>query len=295
MKKFTIVTDSSCDLSKEYRQAHGIEYAYMLLNWPLDNGEIREEIADLDWERVSMEEFYGMLRGGKRITTSLITEQNYRELFEKSLKKGEDVLYLACSSGLTASAKIAQKLIDTELNEKYPDNKVIIIDTLRAGMSQGQIVMLAQEAKENGKSLEEVIELVEKEKLHYKEIGIPDTLKYLKRAGRVSAPAAYFGNLVGLKPILVFDEKGSNIAIEKAIGRKKAFAVMAEMIKNDIVDPENQEIYLMHADCSKEDIQAFKDMVNSAAKVKNIIVMPLGPIIGASSGPGTVIINYYGK
>ena len=295
MKKYAIVTDSSCDLSKEYREAHHIDYAKMLLNWPLANGEIREEIADLDWQAFSMREFYDLLRNGTRITTSLITPQNYREVFEKHLEKGEDVLYLACSSGLTASWKVAEKLIQDELTAKYPNNKVVLLDTLRAGMSQGQIVMLAVEAQENGKSLDEVIELVEKEKLHYKEIGIPDTLKYLKRAGRVSAPAAYFGNLVGLKPILVFDEKGSNIAIEKAIGRKKAFAMMAEIIKNDIINPENQTIYLMHADCSDDDINAFKNMVNSAAKVKEIVVMPLGPIIGASSGPGTVIINYYGK
>ena len=103
------------------------------------------------------------------------------------------------------------------------------------------------------------------------------------------------GNMIGLKPILEFDDKGSNIAVEKAIGRRKAYIKMADMIKERIEDPENQEIYLMHADCKDDDVKAFKDAILAVVKVKNIIVEPLGPIIGASSGPGTIIVNYRSK
>ena len=295
MKKYVIITDSSCDLTKEYRENKKIDYAKMMINWTDEKGENHDDIADIDWQVLSSKEFYDIIRSGIRIYTAQVTMQNYLDAFEPHLKVDEDILYLACSSGLSASLKTAQSLVDNELKKKYPDRKVIIVDTLRAGMAQGLIVMRAQELKEEGKSLEEVAEIIEKEKYSYKEVGIPDTLSYLKRAGRVSAPAAFFGNMVGLKPILVFDEKGSNTAIEKAIGRKKAFARMAEIIRDDILDPTNQTIYLMNADCKQEDIDAFKACINEKINVKAIISLPLGPIIGASSGPGTIIVNYRGK
>ena len=295
MKKFAIVTDSSCDLSKAYRDEKHIEYAKMMINWDDEKGVNHETYASLDWDVLSLKEFYDIERNGTRIFTALITPQNYRDVFEPPLKRGEDVLYLACSSGLTASWKVAKKLIEEELAEEYPNNRVVILDTMRAGMAQGMIVMKAVELQEAGKSMDEVIEEIEACKLQYKEVGIPDSLIYLKRAGRVSAPASFFGNIIGLKPILVFDEKGSNIAVEKAIGKRKAFRRMAEMIRDDIVDSENSEIYLMHADCVKEDIEAFSKEIEALVKVKKINVEPLGPIIGASSGPGTIIVNYRGK
>ena len=295
MKKFVIIADSSCDLTKEYREEHKIDYAKMMINWTDEKGENHDDIADIDWQVLSAKDFYDIIRSGIRIYTAQVTMQNYLDAFEPHLKAGEDILYLACSSGLSASLKTAQALVDNELKEKYPDRKIVVLDTLRAGMAQGLIVMRAQELKDEGKSLEEIVDIIEKEKRSYKEIGIPDTLSYLKRAGRVSAPAAFFGNMVGLKPILVFDEKGSNVAVEKAIGRKKAYARMAEIIRDDIVDPENQVIYLMNADCKQEDIDAFKAYINERINVKAIISLPLGPIIGASSGPGTIIVNYRGK
>ena len=294
MSKYVIITDSSCDLNKEYRKKHNIDYAKMMINWTDEEGD-HESYADIDWEVLSSEQFYDIIRRGYRIRTAQVTMQNYIDAFEPHLKKGEDILYLACSSGLSASIKTAEMLVNNELKAKYPERKIVLVDTLRAGMAQGLIVMKAQELKDEGKSIEEVRDEIEKIKTQYKEVGIPDVLIYLKRAGRVSGPAQFMGDMIGLKPILMFDEKGFNEAKEKAIGKKKAFARMAEMIKNDIIDPENQEIYLMNADCQQKDIDNFKAAILAQIKVKDIIVEPLGPIIGASSGPGTIIINYRGK
>lgn len=294
MNKYAIVTDSCSDLNKEYRKEHNIPYAKMFINWEDEKGS-HEEIADMDWKVLSMKEFYDIIRKGIRIRTSQTTVENYLETFEPILKEGKDVLYLACSSGLSASLNVARMLADGELKAKYPNNKLVVIDTLRAGMAQGLIVHRAINLQKEGKSIDEVASIIESEKLKYKEVGIPDTLLYLKRAGRVSAGAAFFGNVVGLKPILQFNDQGVNEAVEKAIGKKAAFKKMAEIIQREIEDPENQEIYLMHADCKQEDIDNFKKAILEINKVKNIIVEPLGPIIGASSGPGTIIVNYRGK
>lgn len=295
MKDYVILVDSCCDLSKEFRTKHNIEYVKMLLNWTDEKGIEHENIADLDWETLSMKEFYDIIRRGIRFYTSMPSQQDYMSFFEKYLKEKKDVLYIACSSGLSNSINIAKKLVETEVKEKYPNNKVVVIDSLRAGMSLGMIIMEAQKLKDEGKSIEEVTTWIEENKLKYLEVGIPETLTYLKRAGRVSGPKALMGNMIGLKPILEFDDKGSNIAVNKAIGRKKAYIKMAEMIKDHIEDSENQEIYLMHADCKNNDVKSFKEEILKAVKVKNIIVEPLGPIIGASSGPGTIIVNYRGK
>ena len=294
MSKYVIITDSACDLSKEYRQIHNIEYAKMMLNWTDENNVSHEQFADLDWEILSLKEFYDIERRGIRIFTSQITQKHYLDLFTPHLEKGEDILYLAVSSGLSSSIKTCYSAIE-ELKAKYPNNRVVVVDTLRAGMAQGLIVMRAVELKDEGKSLDDVVKIIEQEKLSYKEVGIPESLIYLKRAGRVKAAAAFFGGMVSLKPILVFDENGCNYACDKAIGKKAAFRRMAEMIRDDIVDANNQEIYLMHADCKEEDIQNFKDAISAQVTVKNIRVEPLGPIIGASSGPGTIIVNYRGK
>ena len=294
MGKYAIVSDSACDLSKAYRDANKIDYAKTMYSYT-EKGEVHELAADLDWEGLSCKDFYDVLRRGIRIFTAQVTIQNYLDVFVPHLEKGEDILYVACSSGLSASLKTAQMLAENELKEQFPDRKIIIVDTLRAGMAQGSIVMLAVDLMNQGKTIEENAEILEKEKRSYKEVGIPETLSYLKRAGRVSAGAAFFGNIISLKPILVFDEKGSNIAVEKAIGKKKAFNRMAEMIRDDIVDPENQEIYLMNADCNPNDVEYFKNAILEKVKVKNIAVETLGPVIGASSGPGTIIVNYKGK
>ena len=294
MSKYAIITDSASDLSKAYRDANHIDYAKTMYSYE-EKGELHELEADLDWESISCKDFYDILRRGIRIFTSQVTAQNYLDVFLPHLENGEDILYVACSSGLSASLKAAQLLAETELKEKFPERKIIIVDTLRAGMAQGSIVMLAVDLMNQGKTIEENAEILEKEKRSYKEVGIPETLSYLKRAGRVSAGAAFMGNLISLKPILVFDEKGSTIAKERAYGKKKAFIRMAEMIKEDIVDPENQEIYLMNADCNPEDVEYFKNAILKQVQVKNIVVETLGPVIGASSGPGTIIVNYKGK
>ena len=197
MKDYVILVDSCCDLSKEFRDKHNIEYVKMLLNWTDEKGVEHENIADLDWETLSMKEFYDIIRRGIRFYTSMPSQQDYMGFFEKYLKEKKDVLYIACSSGLSNSINIAKKLVETEVKEKYPYNKVVVIDSLRAGMALGMIIMEAQKLKDEGKSIEEVTKWIEDNKLKYLEVGIPETLTYLKRAGRVSGPKAFMGNMIG--------------------------------------------------------------------------------------------------
>ena len=163
MNKYAIVTDSASDLCKEYREANGVDYAQTMMSWKKEDGQNIETGASLDWDFISFKDFYNLLRGGTRVYTAQVTIQNYLDVFESHLKKGEDVLYVACSSGLSASLNIARMLVEGELKEKYPDRKVVVFDSLRAGMAQGMLVMLAVDLKNQGKTLEENVEILEKE------------------------------------------------------------------------------------------------------------------------------------
>ena len=151
MAKYTIITDSSCDLSKEYREANNIDYVRMMLNWVDEEGNEKEGPADLDWTELSTKEFYDIIRSDRRMRTAQVPMSHYIDVLEPILKRGEDILYLACSSGLSASLNVARMIFDTELKEKYPGNRLVVVDTLRAGMSQGMIVMKAVELQKEGR------------------------------------------------------------------------------------------------------------------------------------------------
>ena len=295
MKKFGIVTDSACDLPSEYRREKGIDYATMMLNWTDKEGKDHETYADLDWEVIKSDEFYNILRSGIRIRTALVPFESYYNVFEKHLKEGRDVLYVACSSGLSASQNIAKGIATEELAKKYPNNRVVVVDTLRAGLAQGMLVMKAQELMEEGKTIDEVKAIIEEIRTEYWEVGFPDTLEYLKRAGRVTGPSAFFGNLFGIKPILVFNKDGMNVAKEKARGRKAALERLGELVKEYSENPENETLYLAHGDIPDSEIEILKAAVEKHVHFKEIVPMILGPIIGASSGPGTVICFFHGK
>jgi len=124
MGKYVIITDSSSDLSKEFRLENNVDYAKMTINWTEKDGTTREEFASIDWDVLSIKEFYDILRNGIRIFTSQITEENYLNTFVPHLEKGEDIIYLACSSGLSASLKTAELLAEGQLKERFPDRKL---------------------------------------------------------------------------------------------------------------------------------------------------------------------------
>lgn len=291
MSKFKILSDSSCDLPIEYMEKHDIEYAKFFITWNDKEGS-HEIPASLKWDILSIEKFYEMMKSGIVFKTAMVTEVEYNRIFEEALKEGKDLLYLACSSGLTASTSLAMKVAD-EVNKKGYKNKIVVIDTLRASMDQGLQVIRAVELRDAGKDIDEVAEIIKKERLEYIQIGTPEQLAFLRRAGRVKATKAFFGDMFGVKPILMFDDEGHNVALYKAKGRKQSLLRIAEIAKENCPNRKERTAYLMQAYCSQEDIDYFKKCLLEVGEFKEVKVLPLGPIIGASSGPGT--INVYFK
>lgn len=288
MKKFIIITDSCSDLEKELRDQYDIEYIPNTYSF-----DGRSVVADLDWKEISVKEFYDLMRNGTRILTSQVTANQYREVFENAIKEGYDILSISCSSALSSGVK-ASYLIRDELLEKYPEAKIICIDSLMSCSGLGLLCIRASKLRSEGKTIEEVASWVEENKLNMHQEAVADKLIYLKRAGRVSAASAFFGGLLNIKPIIISDVRGRNAAVEKVKGKKASFIRLCERIKERITNVDYQQVVIGHADCL-EDALELKELilekVDSSLKVR---ISYIGPMVGASVGPGTMGVYFYG-
>ncbi len=286
---FDIFIDSTGDLSHDLRLKYDIDYVRFTVS--IDGGD--SIIASLDYDQgPSHHDFYQAMRDGKRIYTSQVTEQECAERFAPSLKAGKDVLYIACSSGLSASVGVAQKVAQ-KLMEEYPGRKVIAFDSLISGYAQGTMAIKASEMREEGKTLDEVVAFLTEKRQCFNQFASVKDLTFLKKAGRVTASSAFFGNIFSVKPILISDIKGHNLAIEKVKGRKASLIRIADMAVEACLDP-NETFFIANADCEEEAEISKEEILRRLPNAK-IITGNIGPIIGASTGPGTVAVYVYGK
>ena len=289
MKKFVIISDSCCDLSKDLREKYDVSYVPMHF---IFDGE--DHIADLDWTEFSVSEYYDIMRGGKRITTAQVSADDYRTAFENAIKDGCDVLYISCSSALSASVTASYAVRD-ELMQKYPDAKIVCVDSLTACTGLGLLCMTASELRAAGKTLDEVAQWLEEHKLEAHQEATPEKLNYLKQAGRVSATSAFFGGLLNIKPIIISDAQGRNLAVEKVKGRQTSIARLAERMQADFKTVDYQKIFVVHADCEEGAAALKKEIVARMPELeKDIQTGVIGPIIGATVGPGTLAVYYFG-
>lgn len=292
MKEFVILTDSCCDLDLEDRQKHGIEYVKMHFTL---NG--KQYDADLDWKDISFSEFYGEMRKGNRIITAQVNSAEYKIAFEKYLNEYKDVLYIGCSSALSSSVKASYVARD-EVLEDFPTSKVICIDSLSACLGLGTLCITASNLRAQGKSIDEVATWIEENKLKVHQEATVEKLTWLKQAGRVSAASAFFGGLLNVKPIIISDENGANVAVEKVKGRKVSYAKIAERFAKRVKTVEYQKLFVVHGDCendAKELVEEVKKVLPESLKGTEISIRKLGPIIGASCGPGTLGLYYFGN
>ena len=290
MKKFVIVTDSCSDLDKALRERYSIDYIPMHMT--LDG---KDYPADLDWGDFSFEEFYKLLREGKRFTTAQINVAEYRAAFEKYVNDGYDVLSISCSSALSASVKESY-IVRDELMAKYPDAKIVCIDSLNACSGVGMMCVRAAEMRDEGKTIDEIAEWLEANKLRMNQECSVDSLVYFKRAGRVSAATAFFGGLLNIKPIVISSKDGHNLAVEKVKGRAAAISRLADRVAERYVSEPFGQLFLSHADC-EADMKKLKDEILARIPDQDILVHEgyIGPIIGATAGPGTVAAFFWGK
>lgn len=287
MRDFVIFGDSTCDLSKELRQQYGIDYIPM--NYVVDDVEY---VASLDWEERSPKEFYDLMRSGKRAFTTQIPRDVCREKFLSALENGKDIVYIACSSALSSSYQTAC-VVAKELAGDFPEAGIYCVDALNSSLGQGIMLLDAAQLREQGKSAGETAAWIEETRLNVHMVGTPATLEYLRRAGRVNASSAFFGNLFGVKPIIISDRKGQNYAVKKVKGLANARSAIADMIV-DAMTEESNILYIGHAD-ALEDAIALRDEILKRASFAEVRMGVIGPIVGASVGPGMIGAFIRGK
>ena len=284
---FLIITDSTCDMPQEMADELGLAILPIRVSM-----EDKEYAHYLDGRELGFHEFYEKLRAGVPAKTSAANQEDFLSLMEPALAAGRDVLYIGFSSGLSSTYSVGV-MTAAQLAEKYPERKVYTVDSLSASFGEGLLVYHAVQQKLAGKSIDEVRAFVEENRLHLCHWFTVDDLQHLKRGGRVSAAAAAFGTMLNIKPVLHVDDEGHLIPVGKVQGRTTSIKALLKKMQETAIDPAEQVVFISHGDCEK-DAEKLAAMVRESIGPKEIILNPIGPVIGAHSGPGTVALFFLG-
>ena len=286
MSNYVIFTDSACDLKPEMLKEWGIPYKS--LTFRFDNAETEYSNDEMDAKA-----FYDKMREGATAKTAAVNVESFTVAFEEILKEGKDILYIGFSTGLSNTYN-SGRLAALQLAEKYPDRKILLVDTLAASAGIALLVDMVIEKKNEGATIEEAAAYAESMKLKICHWFTVDDLVYLKRGGRISPTAAFFGNMLGIKPVLHVDNEGHLINVGKVRGRKVSIAALAEKYGELCDDEGHKRIYISHADCLAEAEELGK-MIEEKYGAKTELITNVGTVIGAHSGPGTIALFFVGK
>lgn len=282
MNQFIILADSGADLPKSYCETH--EIPIMPLPVTLDG---------VTYNTMDVKEFYEKLRGGAMPTTSAANFEDCMRYYRNILSTGQDVLYVAFSSGLSSTYATA-KLAAEQAMEEFPERTVLVVDSLCASLGHGLLVHQAVKLRQHGCSLSDTVAKLEEIKLQIVHNFTVDDLHHLHRGGRVSKATAVVGTLINIKPVLHVDNEGHLTAVGKARGRKASIQDLASRMEQQIVGFENPEVFISHGDCP-EDAEYLAGLVREKFGIQNIMIDCIGPTIGTHSGPGTLALFFMGS
>lgn len=287
MKEFIITTDTTCDLPQEYITGHGIKLLPLYYSF---NGSIYGDKNDLE-----PKDFYNKMRGGAMPTTMAVNPDTANEVFRGLLKDGYDILHIAFSSGLSGSCSVAAT-VARELCDEILGAKIVVIDSLCASMGEGLLVHKAVGLKESGKSLDEIADWLEKNKLNLCHIFTVDDLHHLHRGGRVSKTTAIIGTLINVKPVLHVDNDGHLIPLNNVRGRKKALISLVDQMEKRVESytGTNDIVFISHGD-SLEDAEFVAAQIKERFGIEHFLINYISPTIGSHSGPGTIALFFMGN
>ena len=282
---YQIITDSCCDFTEQMYRSHNVSCVPLTV---LYNGENHNNFSD----DASVKAFYDELRTGTMATTAAVNPDGWATAMEPALKEGKDVIVMAFSSALSTTYQSAV-IAANDLREDYPDRKIYVIDTLCAALGQGLLVWHACKQRDAGLSVDELAAWVEENKLHICHWVTVDDLAHLKRGGRISAASAAVGTMLNIKPIIHVSDEGKLVNLAKVRGRKSAIEYIANKFAETKGDFDNDTIFVAHGDCP-EDAAALEKILKEKHGAKNVITGYVGPVIGAHTGPGVLVVFYLG-
>lgn len=287
MSEYAIVTDSSCDLPAFL--ARDLQLTVLPLTFHLDGHDYQNL---LDGSEMSFEEFYLHIREGKSCTTSGVNPEAFARAMEPLLQQGMDVLCVCFSSALSNTCDSARQAC-AELAPKYPERTLRVVDTLAASLGEGLLVYHAARQRQAGRTLAEVYNWLEAQKLHLCHWFTVEDLGYLRRGGRISGATAFFGTMLQIKPVLHMDNKGCLVNVSKARGRRASLDALVDRMADSAVHPQEQTVFISHGDCLP-DAEYVANQVKKRLGVQDVRIGFVGPVIGAHSGPGTIALFFFG-
>lgn len=280
-----LVTDTSANLPADLVTKHGITvlaFQYTVNGVPVEYSE--------DWN-ADGKRFFEAMRAGAVVDTSLVNVGRFIDCFEPMLQNGDDVLYIGMSGGVSGTANAA-RLASEEMNEKYPENKVVAYDTYGAGLGEGLMVLKAAEMIAEGKDIDEIHQYLLDRRQNLCQYFSVGDLKYLQRTGRVSMATAIVGNILSIKPILIGDETGHIVAYAKERGTKRVLQHLADKY-DELAEDKRQYIAMSHADCPEITDQLL-GILRERGFSGECITSMWEPVTGSHVGPGSVALFFWG-
>ena len=290
MDRFTLSTDSTCDLYRDFIEANGI--AFVPLTFTMEKDGKVEERTDTFTRYEQYAAFYRELRAGGFSRTSMLNyEAHYNHFLPLAQKGVKDVLHFTISSGLSPTKDVAAQAA-ADVRRDYPDFSVYVVDSLTATVGQGALVRQALRCRNEGKTARETYDYVNGLRQHLQHFIVADDLKYLKRGGRVSAAGAAIGTMLGIKPVLSFDEAGKLVVLDKVKGQKKAIAYIGARMEK--MPPEAfGGVFVVHTDNEPAANELAALVREKFGIVPEVSIM--GPVIGSHVGPNAFALCYFSK
>ena len=287
MREFVITTESNSDLPLEYieeNQIGVIPHYYT----------VEEEQYGGDRE-LSVSEFYAAMRAEKKVGTMASNPAVIEEMFLAYAEAGRDVLHVSFSSALSGGCGNVQ-MVARQVMEDHPEMTIVVVDTLSASLGEALLIMKAGEMKKEGRTLQETAEALEALVPNLCVQFTVDDLNHLCRGGRLSKTSAVLGTMINIKPILYIDPEGRLVALSKVRGRKKSIQTLVDNMEQRLGAFRDKQIVIgiVHGDC-EEDAALLRQMVEERLGYHDFLIRPIGPSIGAHSGPGALGLMFFGE
>ena len=290
MSEYKITCCSTADMPASYFEERNLPY--VCFQYRMDGVEYPDDLG----KTMPFAEFYDRISKGAEPTTAQVNAQQYMDFFEPILKEGKDILHFTLSGGISGSVNSAN-IAKTQMEEKYPERKIIVIDSLAASSGFGMLVDAALDKQEEGLSLEENAAWAEenKNKLHHWFFST-DLTSFI-RGGRISKVSGFVGQALNICPLMNVNAEGKLIPRNKYRGKKQ---VIREMVKRMEQYAQGGLEYsgkcFMSCSACEEDARKVADMIEEKFPNLNgkVRINSIGTVIGAHTGPGTVALFFWG-
>ncbi len=290
MSNYIISCCSTADLSKEHFDKRDIKY--ICFHYELDGKQYEDDLG----QSIAFDKFYSMMQSGAQTKTSQVNAEEFEEYFEKFLKEGKDIIHVTLSSGISGVVNSAM-IAKADLEERYPDRRIYIVDSLGASSGYGLIMDKMADLREQGMSIDDLYTWTENNKLKLHHWFFSTDLTFYIKGGRVSKTSGFIGGLLNICPLLNMDNQGKLIPRQKIRTKNKVIREIVERMKENAENglDYSDKCYISQSAC-EEDAKAVADLVEQTFPKLNgkVEINHIGTTIGSHTGPGTVALFFWG-